>query len=70
MTKEQPDIEALTFEQAFAQLEQVVVRLEDGDLPLDDALSLYARGQALAMRCAQLLEQAELRVRQIGETDA
>jgi exodeoxyribonuclease VII small subunit len=71
MTKEQPDIEALTFEQAFAQLEQVVVRLEDGDLPLDDALSLYARGQALAMRCAQLLEQAELRVRQVGgQTDA
>jgi exodeoxyribonuclease VII small subunit len=67
---EQPDVETLTFEQAFAQLEQVVVRLEDGDLPLDDALSLYARGQALAMRCAQLLEQAELRVRQIGETDA
>jgi exodeoxyribonuclease VII small subunit len=70
MTKEQPDIEALTFEQAFAQLEQVVVRLEDGDLPLDDALSLYARGQRLAAHCAQLLEQAELRVRQIGETDA
>ena len=70
MTNEQPDIEALTFEQAFAQLEQVVARLEDGDLPLDDALSLYARGQALAARCAQLLEQAELRVRQIGDTDA
>jgi len=68
---EQPDVETLTFEQAFAQLEQVVVRLEDGDLPLDDALSLYARGQALAMRCAQLLEQAELRVRQVGgQTDA
>jgi len=71
MTKEQPDIEALTFEQAFAQLERVVAQLEDGDLPLDDALSLYARGQRLAARCAQLLEQAELRVRQVGgQTDA
>jgi exodeoxyribonuclease VII small subunit len=71
MTKEQPDIEALTFEQAFAQLERVVAQLEDGDLPLDDALALYARGQALAMRCAQLLEQAELRIRQVGgQTDA
>jgi len=49
----------------------VVAQLEDGDLPLDDALALYARGQALAMRCAQLLEQAELRVRQVGgQTDA
>ena len=67
---EQPDVETLTFEQAFAQLEQVVVRLEDGDLPLDAALSLAARGQRLAARCAQVLEQAELRVRQIGETDA
>ena len=71
MTKEQPDIEALTFEQAFAQLERVVAQLEDGDLLLDDALALYSRGQALAMRCAQLLEQAELRVRQVGgQTDA
>jgi len=67
----QSDIETLAFEQAFVQLEQVVAKLEDGDLPLDDMLALYARGQALAARCAQLLEQAELRVRQVsGQNDA
>lgn len=59
---------ALPFEAAFAQLEEVVQRLEGGDLPLEEALALYERGMELAGHCQTLLEQAELRVtRLVGE---
>jgi exodeoxyribonuclease VII small subunit len=57
--------EELTFEQAFEELQQVVAGLESGELALEDSLKLFERGQALADRCNQLLEQAELRLRQL-----
>jgi exodeoxyribonuclease VII small subunit len=57
----------LTFEQAFQQLEDIVVRMEQGDLPLDQSLELHARGQRLAEFCARLLDTAELKVKEIGD---
>ncbi len=63
-TKPQP-IADLTFEQAFAELEESVRTLERGDLPLDESLALYERGQELAAYCAKLLDEAELKVQQI-----
>ena len=67
MTTLEPE---LPFENAFAQLEDVVQRLEGGDLPLEEALALYERGMALAGHCQALLDQAELRVTQlVGEGD-
>ena len=39
--------------------------LEAGELPLEEALTLFERGQALAARCGQLLDQAELKVKQL-----
>ncbi len=59
----------LTYEQAFRELEGLVASLESGDLPLEEALKLFERGQALAGRCSQLLEQAELRLRQLAPDD-
>jgi exodeoxyribonuclease VII small subunit len=56
----------LPYEQAFHELEGLVTKLESGDLPLDDALKLFERGQALAARCSLLLEKAELRLRQLA----
>ncbi len=61
------DIAALTFEQAYAELEAIVGKLEEGDLPLEASLTLHARGQQLAALCAKQLEQAELKVREIKE---
>jgi exodeoxyribonuclease VII small subunit len=55
----------LTFEQALEELQEVVGNLESGELALEDSLRLFERGQALADRCGQLLEQAELRMRQL-----
>jgi exodeoxyribonuclease VII small subunit len=55
----------LSFEQLYRELEEIVARLEVGDLTLADALALFERGVSLAERCNQLLDTAELRVRQL-----
>lgn len=60
---EAADIGALSFEAAFEALAAVVAQLEDGDLALEEALTLFERGQALAARCGQLLDEAELKVK-------
>jgi exodeoxyribonuclease VII small subunit len=57
--------EPLTFEEAYAQLEATVRRLEEGGLPLEESLALYERGMELATLCTEQLDQAELRVRQL-----
>ena len=52
----------LTFEQAFAELEESVRTLENGELPLEESLALYERGQELAAYCAKMLDEAELKI--------
>lgn len=59
------ELGALTFEQAFSELNAIVGQLESAELPLEQALALHARGQQLAKLCADLLDKAELRLRQI-----
>ena len=58
-------IDQLNYEQALKELEAVVAALEGEEFPLDTALALFERGQALANHCAGLLEKADLKVRQI-----
>lgn len=60
-----PDVSALTFEQALAELETLVQRLERGDVPLEESIAAYERGEALKGRCAGLLAIAEARVEKI-----
>ncbi len=55
----------LTFEQAYARLEEIVTRLELGDLSLEDSVALYEEGQKMARLCGDMLDSAELRVQQI-----
>jgi exodeoxyribonuclease VII small subunit len=62
---ETPDIEALSFEQALAELEQIVARLESGQAPLEDSIRLYERGAALKGHCEARLAAARLRVEKI-----
>jgi len=59
-------VQELTYETAFAELETIVAALEAEGRSLDESLSLYERGQALAAHCAALLEKAELKVRQLS----
>jgi exodeoxyribonuclease VII small subunit len=67
MSKEKP-IDELTYEQAFEELSGIVAKLESGDHSLEDSVKLFERGQELAVKCAQLLKEAELRVREISDS--
>ena len=51
---DQKDIQDMDFETAFTALQDNLVRLESENLPLQEALSLYERGQTLARHCADL----------------
>jgi exodeoxyribonuclease VII small subunit len=62
-------VEDLTYEQAFAELETLVALLESGQRPLDESLALFERGRALVRHCTTLLDQAELKVRQLSGED-
>ena len=53
------DGDSLTFEDALAQLNQIVERLETGELSLDETLALYEQGQELAKFCEDALTQAQ-----------
>ena len=59
-------VEELTYEAAFAELQDIVTTLEAEPASLDQAMSLFERGQALARRCAQLLDEAELKVKRLA----
>ena len=62
-------VSELSFEAAMAELEQVVARLESGDVALEASIALYERGAALKKRCEDELARAEAKVEQIT-TDA
>jgi exodeoxyribonuclease VII small subunit len=61
------DEHELTFEQARAELEQIVRRLEDGQTSLDESLELWERGEQLHALCLARLNQAEGRVTELLE---
>jgi exodeoxyribonuclease VII small subunit len=62
---EPADITTMSFEQALAELEQIVSRLESGQAPLEDSIRMYERGAALKAHCETRLEAARLRVDKI-----
>jgi exodeoxyribonuclease VII small subunit len=59
-------VEELTYEEALAELEEIVSALEAEQNQLDESIRLFERGQALAARCSELLEAAELKVKQVA----
>lgn len=62
MSLPEPEAPTLKFEEALARLEAVVARLEGGDLPLEEALSLFEEGVRLTRLCTARLEEAERKV--------
>ena len=58
------------FEHSLDELEQLVARMEGGELSLDESLASFERGIGLYRHCQQSLEQAELRVRLLLDPDA
>ena len=59
------DVKAMTFEQALEALERIVDDLERGDVPLDQSIRIYERGEALKAHCDRLLKAAEDKVEKI-----
>lgn len=59
------DVRAMSFEQALEALERIVDDLERGDVPLDQSIRIYERGEALKAHCDRLLKAAEDKVEKI-----
>lgn len=61
------DADEMPFEEAIEELETIVEDLEDGDLPLEDAMERFERGLGLVNTCRSKLERAELKVEELLE---
>lgn len=59
------DVKSLSFEKALQELEGIVTKLERGDVPLEESIAAYERGEALKAQCSRLLSAAEARVEKI-----
>jgi exodeoxyribonuclease VII small subunit len=64
-TAASPEIASLSFEEALAELEQIVRRLESGAAKLDEAIGAYERGALLKRHCEAKLREAQSRVEKI-----
>ena len=63
----QKDVEKLSYEQAYEELQSIVDLLDEGKQSLEDTIKLFERGQALAGRCEGLLSQAQKKLRQLSK---
>jgi exodeoxyribonuclease VII small subunit len=59
------DIDKMSFEEALAALEGIVQQLERGDVPLDQSITLYERGEKLRSACQKRLDAAQARIEKI-----
>jgi len=65
MTNEGTDLAQMSFEQALKSLEEIVRRLESGDVPLEESIDLYERGEQLRKHCQARLDAAQARIEKI-----
>ncbi|CAM1638998.1 exodeoxyribonuclease VII small subunit [Bartonella apis] len=63
--KENADVSQMSFEKALGALEEIVEKLERGDVALDETIRIYERGEALKKHCDKLLKEAENKVDKI-----
>ena len=59
--------ENITFEQAIEELETIINRLEEGDVPLDQTIELYEKGSELKEFCEKKLQSAEVKIQKINQ---
>ena len=65
MDEVKSELSEMSFEDALRALEQVVRRLESGDVPLDESIALYERGEKLRAHCQARLDAAQARIEAI-----
>lgn len=61
-------LDAMSFEQALTELENIVKSLESGDIQLEDSIKAYERGAALKTHCESKLKAAQLKIEKISVT--
>lgn len=57
----------MTYEQAILRLEEIVAKLDDGSLPLDESIKLFEESTKLAAFCSKSLEKAKLKITELSE---
>ncbi len=67
--KQKDETTKLTFEQAIQQLKEIVTRIEQGQIPLQDSLDQYEKGMALIKQCRDILQKAEKRIEKISKEE-
>jgi exodeoxyribonuclease VII small subunit len=67
--KQKSDIEKLTFEEAIKELTNIVGKIEQGQIPLQDSLEQYEKGMALIKHCRTILQKAEKRIEKISKEE-
>jgi len=67
--KYRDEINKLTFEQAIHQLKDIVNKIEQGEIPLQDSLDQYEKGMALIKHCRAILQKAEKRIEKISHEE-
>ncbi|CAN5139573.1 exodeoxyribonuclease VII small subunit [soil metagenome] len=65
-TIESEGVAALSFEDALRELEGIVRKLESGDAPLEESITLYTRGEALRAQCTRRLADAEAKIQKLA----
>jgi exodeoxyribonuclease VII small subunit len=68
--KKKDDLGELSFEESIKELTDIVGKIEQGQIPLQDSLSQYEKGMALIKQCRTILQKAEKRIEKISELDA
>ncbi len=67
--KTRDELTKLTFEQAIGQLKEIVGKIEQGEIPLQDSLEQYEKGMALIKHCRGILQKAEKRIEKISKEE-
>ena len=68
--KAKNDISKLSFEEAIKELTEIVGRIEQGQIALQDSLQQYEKGMGLIKHCRTILQEAEKRIEKITKTEA
>jgi exodeoxyribonuclease VII small subunit len=67
--KQNTDIDKLSFEEAIKELTNIVGKIEQGEIPLQDSLEQYEKGMALIKQCRTILQKAEERIEKITKEE-
>jgi exodeoxyribonuclease VII small subunit len=67
--KQKTDVEKFSFEEAIKELTNIVGKIEQGQIPLQDSLEQYEKGMALIKQCRTILQKAEERIEKISKEE-